>query len=118
MSTAASPFSILLCAALALAVAAPAAAKGPAPARPAAQAQAQDLPGVTVEGQHNPLNRSDRRLRQTKKALPELGGKAPPTAADRARDYLARHADPEAATGEQRRMMEKARQPEGPGAKP
>jgi hypothetical protein len=116
MSTAAPPFPLLLCAVLALAAAAPAAAKGPAPAQPAAQPQ--DLPGVTVQGQHNPLNRSDRHLRQLKKSLPELGGKAAPTAADRASDYLRRHADPEAATGEQKRMMEKARQPEGPGAKP
>lgn len=111
MTTAARPLPALLCAVLGLALQASAAAKDPPP-----PAQQQDLPGVTVQGHHNPLNRSDRKLRQLKKSLPELGGKAAPTAGDRARDYLARHADPEAATGQQRQMMEKARQPEGPAS--
>ena len=100
----------LLCALLALAAQAQ-----PTPASPPAPAVSQPaLPGVNVEGQHNPLTRHDRKLRHLKHALPELGGNPAPSSADRLRDSVARHADPEAATGEQRRMMENARRPEGP----
>ncbi|MDR3418952.1 MAG: hypothetical protein P4L83_22480 [Nevskia sp.] len=81
----------------------------------ASQPAPQALPGVTVEGKPDPLGRSDRHLHQLQESLPALGGNASHKKhfKDRVGDYLAKHKDPEKATGQQRRMMERAQQPPG-----
>jgi len=63
---------------------------------------------VIVNGKANPLARSDRRLARIKKSLPGDASKKPSTALGR---YAAAHADPNAATGQQREMMERANGP-------
>ena len=63
---------------------------------------------VIVNGKANPLARSDRRLARIKKSLPGSTSKAPSTALGR---YAAAHDDPNAATGQQREMMERANGP-------
>ena len=77
---------------------------------------ATSLPGVTVQRKMDPLSRSDRRVARLKKSLPGAPATLPSKdAGDRTRDYLAAHADPNTAKGEQRKMMLDAEQlpPEG-----
>jgi hypothetical protein len=65
---------------------------------------------VIVKGPKNPLNRSDRKLARIKKSLPagKSDAKAPSSPLGR---YIASHSDPNAATGQQRQMMERAQGP-------
>jgi|GEM_PF-6252836 len=76
------------------------------------------LPPVSVKARPDPLSRSDRRLARLKKSLPFADGDAAPAedVTDQFRDYVARHADPENAAAEQRKMMERTQLP--PGAVP
>lgn len=89
-----------------LGVAAGAWAQTPASTQP----PAQRLDGVEVKARPDPMARSKRRLDHLKKSLPELGSDVPrkPDAGDRITAYLAAHRDPNQATGEQRRMMQRA----------
>lgn len=82
----------------------------------AAVEHTERLPGVTVEGKASLIDKSDHRLRLLQNSLPELGGNAPHRKAiqERAREYVARHRDPNQATGQQRVMMERAQTPPGP----
>jgi hypothetical protein len=83
----------------------------------AAQPAPQPLPGVTVEGKSGPLDRSDRRVEQLQGSLPALGGEAQPHKRGlrkRLADYMAKHKDPNKATGQQRAMMERAQTPPEP----
>jgi len=75
---------------------------------PAAQGEVHTTAPVIVNGKADPLARSDRRLARLKKSLPGTQAKAPSTALGR---YAAAHDDPNAATGQQREMMERANGP-------
>jgi hypothetical protein len=63
------------------------------------------LPGVTVKRSTDPLSRSDRHLARLKKSLPGTATPAIPGNVDKVKNYLAAHSDPNATTGEQRKMM-------------
>jgi len=84
----------------------PAAAAAAAAAPAAPPDKVTTLPGVTVEKKMDPLSRSDRHLSRLKKSLP--GTTTPPKkdAGDKLRAYAAAHADPNTASGQQRKMME------------
>jgi len=75
---------------------------------PAAQGEVHTTAPVIVNGKADPLARSDRRLARLKKSLPGTQAKAPSSALGR---YAAAHDDPNAATGQQREMMERANGP-------
>ena len=80
-------------------------------ARPPASKAQEDVhttAPVIVNGKADPLARSDRKLARLKKSLPGTQAKAPSTALGR---YAAAHDDPNAATGQQREMMERANGP-------
>jgi len=64
------------------------------------------LPGITVKRNTDPLSRSDRHLARLKKSLPGTTTPATSRSADKVKDYLAAHSDPNSATGEQRKMMQ------------
>lgn len=107
--------AVYLCTALAVAAGASAQTGAAAAGTPAAPPPQQTLDGVVVPGRRDPLSRSDHRLQQLRGSLPELGSSSQrkKRLTDRAREYLSRHGDPEVATGQQRKMMERARQPQG-----
>jgi hypothetical protein len=89
----------------------------------APQAASQRLDGVVVTAKSDPMARSKRRLDEVKKSLPVLGSDTPRkrSATDHIAAYLAAHRDPNGASGEQRRMMERAASPAPaavPGADP
>ena len=84
-----------------------AAADGKSPAQ-AGQGDVHTTAPVIVNGKADPLARSDRKLARLKKSLPGDRAKPPSTALGR---YAAAHDDPNAATGQQREMMERANGP-------
>ena len=85
----------------------PASGDGSKPASPA-QGGVHTTAPVIVNGKSDPLARSDRRLARIRKSLPGDTSKRPSTALGR---YAAAHDDPNAATGQQREMMERANGP-------
>jgi len=78
------------------------------PPAPKAQGDVHTTAPVIVNGKADPLARSDRKLARIKKSLPGDQAKAPSSALGR---YAAAHDDPNAATGQQRQMMERANGP-------
>jgi hypothetical protein len=78
------------------------------PPAPKAQGDVHTTAPVIVNGKADPLARSDRKLARLKKSLPGTQAKAPSSALGR---YAAAHDDPNAATGQQREMMERANGP-------
>ena len=83
---------------------------GNKPASSAAPDEVHTTAPVIVNGRVNPLVRSDRKLARIKKSLPGsvTHSKKPSTVLGR---YAAAHDDPNAATGQQRLMMERANEP-------
>lgn len=83
---------------------------------PGNTAPVAQLPGATVGGQSTVFDRSTRHLHRLQNSLPELGGEAAHhhRLSQRLHDYLARHRDPNQATGQQRAMMDRAQTPPGP----
>ena len=71
----------------------------------------QELNPVIVKGKPDPLAKADRRLSNVRKRLPAGGDGKPAGPVQKVEQYAHDHADPESASGEQRRMMERAQGP-------